>query len=889
MTDTTIEQEITRKFTDLFCPPEGIAVTGGQQLKTGNSYPNADEIDIKAHVYGKETYAIDVAYKDGEGPKMCKIGAIDIDESDEAALELALSIQESLRSSGVNALLAFSGRKGYHVVIVSEPVPQQIMAKTLKHIKSRFTFQGETIPGDGFRCKIAPCLHQISGHMSYFFDKAPSKEPITPDNLPEDFYENQLALMEKITPTPANVLAVFSAGSDMSDTVAGHDTLEPELEKLGTDLTPCITALVNNGGASELGTYDKNNLTLAGYCHSKGIAAKDQLGYAKEMAKNSEEGPVETTKTYKEKVLHFKSIQSTPSVTEESFKCQYALKARKSLKFNCNLCKARPEGLKSSPTGEGDGFKLEEPLAQDFLAYIIQNGRPAETIHPMIMPGITYKSHYFPGKSFRCQSYFLILSGINDGVTNTILLSNWMDKHIDMKNFLDYLDQEFREKFAGIDMSDTRKKGAVFREVKNNLLRCYNALKQSPTLRDDEWELLLERVVDLSMRYEIYERARSLSGETGDRSKDLYTSCSEFTHDTSQILESSQRGAVVPLKEKAAGLIEYVLGSGSPKVPTPFRVLNDLFGGGFRNGGLYVMVCNPGGGKTTLSCQFADYAAMQGIPAILVSMEMSEEEIFVNSLARIGTINSAKIMSPYEDIKEKVMDQVGEAAEQYFDRAGKYLYTIEGDHSTSPARIASIVSMVRAQHNMTRDKPLLVVVDYLQLLSTGVEALDFNSNETPKISDLAVKTKQLARDNNVAVLAISDVTKDEQGNVNKSKEYTLNSTRGSNRIAHAADVVMALYSETSKEQGGKAKTGPWEMYADKVRSSENATDFLESMQQVEKEIETGGDGATVLSRLELLKNRAGQGRGSQFMLYHRAYHKFEEVEIEGQEKAEGRG
>ena len=885
MTETTIEQQITRKFTELFCPPEGITITGGQQLKTGNSYPTARNIDFEAHVKGQETYAIDVAYKNSEGTKMCKIGVIDIDENDEAALELASTIQKFLRSSGVNTLLAFSGRKGYHVVIVSEPVPQQIMVKALKHIKSRFNFKGESIPGDGFRCKIAPCLHQISGHMSYFFEETPSKEPLNPGNLPDDFYEKQLALMGKVTPTSANILALLSSGSDTPNAEAKTEILEPDLKKLDTDLAPCIKTLVNNGGASELGTYDKNNLTLAGYCHSKGIASKSQIQYAMQMAKNSEDGPVETTKTYKDKVRHFRSILDTPSVTEESFKCQYVLKARKSLSFSCDMCKAKPEGLKSSLSGENAGFSLDEPLAKDLLAYIIQKGRPHETIHPMIMPRTSYKSHHFPGKVFLCQSYFLILSGINEGATNATMLSKWMDVHIDMKNFTDYLDK----KFAEIDITEARKKEAIFREFRNNLLLCYKDIMQSPIVRDDEWEKLLDRAVDLSMRYGIYERARVLDIEAADRSKDIHTSTSEFTHDATKVLDSSQRGSVVPLIDKADNLIEHILGSGSPRVPTPFRVLNDLLGGGFRNGGLYIMVCNPGGGKTTLSCQFADYAAMQGIPAIVISMEMAEEEIFVNSLARIGNINSAKIMSPYKDIKKEVMDQVGEAAEQYLDHAGKYFYIVEGDYSTSPARIASIVSMVRAKHNIGKDDPLLVVVDYLQLLSTGVDALDFNSNETPKISDLAVKTKQLARDNNVAVLAISDVTKDEQGNVNNDKEYTLNSTRGSNRIAHAADVVMALYSESSEDEGGKAKTGPWEMYSRKVKNSEHAQEFIESMRQASEDIELGGDGATVFSRLELIKNRAGQGRGSQFMLYHRAYHTFEEVELEGQEKAEGRG
>ena len=151
-----------------------------------------------------------------------------------------------------------------------------------------------------------------------------------------------------------------------------------------------------------------------------------------------------------------------------------------------------------------------------------------------------------------------------------------------------------------------------------------------------------------------------------------------------------------------------------------------------------------------------------------------------------------------------------------------------------------------------------------------------------------MRCKQLARDCGVAVLAISDITKDEQQKSFASKEFTLNSLRGSNRIGHAADTVMALYSESSEAEGGKATDDPWDMCVKKVSSSERAQDFVESVKRAKKDYKTGGDGAAVYARLELIKNRAGQGRGSQFLLYHRAYHRFEPVTLPGQAQAEGR-
>uniref|UniRef100_UPI0005EB271D DnaB-like helicase C-terminal domain-containing protein n=1 Tax=Desulfonatronovibrio magnus TaxID=698827 RepID=UPI0005EB271D len=176
-----------------------------------------------------------------------------------------------------------------------------------------------------------------------------------------------------------------------------------------------------------------------------------------------------------------------------------------------------------------------------------------------------------------------------------------------------------------------------------------------------------------------------------------------------------------------------------------------------------------------------------------------------------------------------------------------------------------------------------------QLLNTGIEAMDMGPNETIKISELAVRIKQLARDMNVAVLAISDVTKEEQKGTFQSKEFTMNALRGSNRIAHAADCIMVLYSEPAHADGGKAEKDAWEVFTHKVKDSEQAMDFVTNLKEFKEENPVGGEGATVYARLELIKNRGGQGKGNQFLLFHRAFHKFEPAEIEGQRKAEGRG
>jgi hypothetical protein len=98
-----------------------------------------------------------------------------------------------------------------------------------------------------------------------------------------------------------------------------------------------------------------------------------------------------------------------------------------------------------------------------------------------------------------------------------------------------------------------------------------------------------------------------------------------------------------------------------------------------------------------------------------------------------------------------------------------------------------------------------------------------------------------------------------------------------------------LYSEASQADGGKAQLDPWELLGSKYQDSPRGGDFRRGLDDLAQAHPTGGPGAAVHSRLELLKNRGGRGRGSQVLLYERAFHRFLGLSIPGQDVAEGRG
>jgi hypothetical protein len=79
------------------------------------------------------------------------------------------------------------------------------------------------------------------------------------------------------------------------------------------------------------------------------------------------------------------------------------------------------------------------------------------------------------------------------------------------------------------------------------------------------------------------------------------------------------------------------------------------------------------------------------------------------------------------------------------------------------------------------------------------------------------------------------------------------------------------------------------MMAAGMAGNARAVTAQRALDDARKRHRPGGSGAAAYSRLELLKNRGGQGKGSQLLMYDRAFHRFQPVEITDQAIAEGRG
>lgn len=230
----------------LILPPAGLPLTGGEQQDYDNRYPDAAIVDLEAHLAGHRTYAVDLAYP-LDGQRWTKCGVLDIDEGVDSPAKADL-LRQQAEAQGITAALAFSGRKGCHVWLFSEPVPVETIRAVLKKLKAAVPHRGELAPLDVQRVKLPPAWHRVGLAWAAFYRPGEPPPRLLEQKPTAEFLDGQAALLAELQPTPANVLAAFAFGGQPAKATTDPDTTRPHLERLPPgEHPPCITALVQFG------------------------------------------------------------------------------------------------------------------------------------------------------------------------------------------------------------------------------------------------------------------------------------------------------------------------------------------------------------------------------------------------------------------------------------------------------------------------------------------------------------------------------------------------------------------------------------------------------------------------------------------------------------------
>jgi replicative DNA helicase len=237
---------------------------------------------------------------------------------------------------------------------------------------------------------------------------------------------------------------------------------------------------------------------------------------------------------------------------------------------------------------------------------------------------------------------------------------------------------------------------------------------------------------------------------------------------------------------------------------------------GFHKSDLVVLAARPAMGKTALALNIIWHAAgAKGLPVAVFSLEMSKAQLVQRLISQTTRIRTQDLRSgnvKAEDWPKLVrgVAEVSRAPIWIDDTAGITLMEMR-------AKVRRLASRLHAQVNSEGQSgtPLsLVVVDYLQLM---VGQGNRSENRQQEIAEISRGLKVLARDLDVPVLAIAQLSRAVEGR--HDKRPLLSDLRDSGAIEQDADLVMFLYRDEyyntdSDDKGiaeviiGKHRNGP---------------------------------------------------------------------------------
>jgi len=221
-------------------------------------------------------------------------------------------------------------------------------------------------------------------------------------------------------------------------------------------------------------------------------------------------------------------------------------------------------------------------------------------------------------------------------------------------------------------------------------------------------------------------------------------------------------------------------------LPSGFQTMDNILAG-FQKSDLILLASRPAMGKSSLALNFAANVAINTqLPVGLFSLEMSIDQIVDRLIASQSGIDLWRLRTGRIS---------GEGEENDFTRIRRAL----GVLSEAPIFIDDAASVnvlqirAMARRLQAREGLGMIIIDYLQLMQPK-NSLD---NEVRQMTEVSRSLKILARELNVPVLAISQLSRAVEKRI--PPRPILSDLRQSGSLEQDADVVMFIYRERDRE------------------------------------------------------------------------------------------
>ncbi len=217
-------------------------------------------------------------------------------------------------------------------------------------------------------------------------------------------------------------------------------------------------------------------------------------------------------------------------------------------------------------------------------------------------------------------------------------------------------------------------------------------------------------------------------------------------------------------------------------IPTGYRYLDKVLTGLGRSD-LIILAARPGMGKTSFALNIAtNVAQKQKVPVAIFSLEMTKDQLTSRILSAEANIDSQAFRTG--NLTDEDWADLAHASEKLHN-APIFM------DDTSGITIPEVKAKVRRlNQDPSRPNIGLIVIDYLQLMTSGRRT----ENRVQEISDITRNLKIMAKELNVPVIALSQLSRAAEKTSGRSDHRPqLSDLRDSGSIEQDADVVLFLY------------------------------------------------------------------------------------------------
>lgn len=284
---------------------------------------------------------------------------------------------------------------------------------------------------------------------------------------------------------------------------------------------------------------------------------------------------------------------------------------------------------------------------------------------------------------------------------------------------------------------------------------------------------ILRSLIDVSTEIAgaAYEGSDEIGQQLSDAERKIFAISSgqntaEFTPAERVVFDAVER--ISELSESKGGITG---------LPTGLASLDSVTRG-LQPSDLIIVAARPAMGKTAFVLNVATHAALQGKTVAFFSLEMPREQLMHRIFCAEGQIDATHLARG--ELDEVEWERLVKVA----DRMMKTHLYFDDTSSTTVMDIRSRARRLKAEHGLD-----LIAIDYLQL----IQAPGRVENRTLAVAEMTRSLKILARELNVPIVVLSQLSRATEGR--SDKRPMLSDLRESGSIEQDADIVMFLYRE----------------------------------------------------------------------------------------------